>query len=457
MRSIGIAISREELSAVVWEKNLFAARLVCACTVPCREPFGGDEDVAALAARTRGEAGSLDAPATLSLPAAWTFIREVELPVQDLSRAKALHLAEIEGTFPFDDEEIVSDILPAPSARPGRFLAVASRRPIVEKAASLFAGAGFRVARIVPEVVALFSAARGYDGATEGLVLSMASDVVAIRLEGGAVAAARQFPEAVLRDAAPSPAEWDGLLDGTEEVKPPVRVIGARPLPAALAERLGPAVSLAMPSGIAPEAAAALGAALLPWEERVTGGFSLAVRAVAESISAMRRTRVLVASAFGAAALVAAVSALLLSAWAEGKKVEKIATQLRKELVEIFPGTPAGPQPIVQFRERIRSLKLQQKETNAGAATFVERLRKVAQALPAKEKIAVAEILYDGGKLRIAGEADSAPLVERFRSGLAAAFGPEAAVVLESSTGRAGRGGVGYTIIVETKETPDAS
>jgi len=47
-------------------------------------------------------------------------------------RARAIHLTALEGNLPIEDEEILSDLLPAPREGSGLFFAVAARRSVVE-------------------------------------------------------------------------------------------------------------------------------------------------------------------------------------------------------------------------------------------------------------------------------------------------------------------------------------
>ena len=105
MRSIGISITRNVLSAVLWEHTLLSSKMEGSCDVPCTEVYGGAEDIARLAEEVRRIAGPGPLPsAVLYLPPAWTFLRRIRLPVTDLPRAKKMHIAELEGNLPIDDE-----------------------------------------------------------------------------------------------------------------------------------------------------------------------------------------------------------------------------------------------------------------------------------------------------------------------------------------------------------------
>lgn len=458
MRSLGISISHDRLSAVIWEKTPFSARPICCCSVPCREPFGGAEDAAALASALRKESGGAGLPpAALSLPPSWTFLREIELPVHDLPRAKAIHLSEIEGTLPFEDEEIVSDIFPSPPGRPGRFFAAAARRPTVEKAVSALSAAGFRIDRIVPDVASIFAAALSLGFSADGVVLAALPDLVAVRIEGGTLARARQVPVSAAGALPDVLEELSGPAEGGDATAPHVHVAVIGEASAAAPLLPADAARIALPGAAAPASPAALGAALLPWVSKETGDFSLKIAAVSESALSRERTRTRIAAASAAVALIAVSVAIWTAGWAQSRIAERAQSQLRKELSEIFPGIRPTAVPAAQLRERTALLQRQQKETDADAIPLSDHLRRVSGALPAQGRISVTEIALDGGKLRVAGEADNSRSAESFRSALAAAYGAGFSVTLESSQGRAGRGTVAWSILVERKEPPRAS
>ena len=159
MKTLGVSLSRNHLSALLREQSLLSSRLAFSCTVPCREPFGGPEDAARLAEEVRKRTGDHGLPpVVLSLPPSWTYLSQVELPVEDLQRAKKIHVSELEGSLPIEDEEILSDLLPSPPGASGRFLAIAARRSAVEKAVAVFAGAGFPLDRVITDHVSILSA-----------------------------------------------------------------------------------------------------------------------------------------------------------------------------------------------------------------------------------------------------------------------------------------------------------
>jgi len=456
MKALGLAIARDRLSAVCWERTVLGSRPVAACAVPCSDPFGGAADAERLAQELRARGVSRNVSAILSLPPAWTYLRPLTLPVSDLPRARAVHLAEIEGTLPFDDDEIVSDLFPAPPGRPGAFLAAAARRPVIEKVLGTMAQAGFRIEQVVPEVAALVAAATWADRRFDGLAVSFAGDVVALRLEAGAVAWARQFPAALLEDAATFLEEWDAMASSGGADATPARIVAFGDPPPALSGRQGALSPAPLPSGLDPSLAAAFGAALVPWRRRETGGFAFRTASLAESAAAKERLAARFAAISALLAAAALCAAVLAAAWAEERRAQAIQAQLRRELAEIFPGISPGAQPLLQFQERMRALARLQKETGADAEPLYDQLGRVAAALPARERIVVSEIGYDAGRIRVAGEADGAAPAEAFRAALAASFGPPYAATMESSRGGP-RGAVRFTILLERRESGRAS
>ena len=199
MHTIGISITRDRIFAVALDGSTPAPRVAAAVSVPCAEPFGTAGDAAALSEALREALPGVPLPgAVLTLPPPITFLRPMTLPVTDLPRARAIHLAELEGNLPIEDEEILSDLLPAPPEGSGLFFAVAARRSFVESASEQFGAAGIRVDRVVTDPVALLLLAPDAAGAPrDGIYLSTFNDILLLRVSGGGVTAARQFPRAM--------------------------------------------------------------------------------------------------------------------------------------------------------------------------------------------------------------------------------------------------------------------
>jgi len=458
LKSLGISITRHNLFAVLWEQTLFASRMVGACAVTCDEPFGGPGDIVRLAEEVRKIAGvgSLP-PAVLSLPPAWTFLRRVTLPVPDLPRARKMHIAELEGNLPIEDEEILSDILPSPAGETGTFLAIAARRSSVEKTADAFTAAGFRPDRAITDHVSLLCAVLSSNGEFSGLVFSDRNDLLALRLSGGAVASARQFPESIC-DA---PAELEsGIREVLEAdahgiLSHPSVVVGNLPPP--LAGILLHADPFVLPEEAGDASPLAYGAALSSFYGKKTGGFSLRTSAEAESERARHRFRVRIAAVAAAVAILAASGSIGITRWAEKKKVALIRTQIRKEFIQAVPGVKVVGQETAQIREKIRSLERQRKELGADFPEATSMLGKISRALPGDGGISVRELSFDSGRLKVEGVAGSSQLVETFRSALLAAFGPKANVTVQKAEGSAQNGNVRYTILIEKGDRDRAS
>ena len=280
MHTIGISISRDRIHAVALEEAAPASRIAAAVSVPCAEPFGTAADAAALAEALREALPGIPLPgAVLTLPPPLTYLRPMTLPVTDLPRARAIHLAALEGNLPIEDEEILSDLLPAPPDGSGTFFAVAARRSFVENTSEQFSAAGIRVDRVVTDPVALLLLATGAAGAPlDGIYLSIFNDIVLLRISGGGVAAARQFPLAM----ADRPEEILGAVReaaGETEGATPIFLIGETS--ASLADAFPDAGCIPLPEGILPADLAAYGAALAPLRPNVGGGFSLRTSAEA--------------------------------------------------------------------------------------------------------------------------------------------------------------------------------
>jgi type II secretion system protein L len=459
MKTLGISITRGHLTALLREQTLLSSRNLFSCATPCKEPYGGPEDAARLAEEVRKATGGTSLPlAVLSLPPSWTYLRPVTLPVEDLGRAKKIHVAELEGSLPIDDEEILSDLLPSPPGSPGRFLAIAARRDLVEKAVATFAGAGFVVDRVVTDHVSILSAALSAEERPAGIFLSTLSEIVVLRMEDGAIRWARQLPASMASDTEALKKEWREMLqaDATAANGLPVTVMGE--VPAALSADLADADRFPSPPGLDGDGSLlAYGAALAPSYSSELGGFSLRTSAAAESERDREKGRIRYASIAAGVAILSLFASLEAARWAEAKKVASVRAQIRKEFSEAVPGVKIVGQETTQVRQKIQSVRRQQKELGTDLPPLSTLLMKVSEALPAKENIVVREVSFDAGRLRLIGEAGGAPLVETYRAALSAALGPGVGVTVQESQGSAKAGTVRYTIQIEKKDAGRAS
>lgn len=452
MRSLGISIARQSLSAFVWEQSPFAAKTVASATVPCAEPYGAADDFRRLEEEIRRAAGGNSLPpAVVSIPPSWTSLRRIQLPVPDLPRAKKIHVAELEGNLPFDDDDILSDLLPPPrGVEPGAHLAVAARRSDVEKAAAAVQEAGFRLDRVVTDHVALLCAALAGKAPPDGIVVSGPGEIVVLRLSGGAVLRARQFPADAAGIAPEIEREIGELLDEARGANPPLPVTVIGDVPGTLAARLADAPRIKLPGDPSDGALPAYGAALVPFSAAETGGFSLRTSAAADAERKRGKRRIVVAATAGAIAVLAAAGAIEMVSWAEGRKVAQVRAQIRKEFTAAVPEVKNIVRETVQMKEKLQSLVKQQKELGADVPGPYAMLEKVSRSLPLGETISVREASFDSGRLRVVGEAGSSRLVETFRAALAEAFGRDAGVTVQETGGSARGGNVRFTILIET-------
>jgi Tfp pilus assembly protein PilN len=457
MHTIGISISRDRIFAVALEGMTPGFRIAAAVSVPCAEPFGTAGDAAALSVALREALPGVPLPgAVLTLPPPITFLRPMTLPVTDLPRARAIHLGELEGSLPIEDEEILSDLLPAPPEGSGLFFAVAARRSFVESASEHFGAAGIRVDRVVTDPVALLLLAPDVAGSPrDGIYLSTFNDVLLLRVSGGGVTAARQFPQTMTD----RPEELVGAIReaAMEAGGAPLEVFLIGEMPAPLADALPYAVRVPLPEGISSTHLAAYGAALAPLHPDVGGGFSLRTSAEAAlERDRDRRWKLATGIAAGVAVLLA-LGAFLFASWTEGEKAARARALVKKEFAAIAPEVRNVVQAGTQIRAKLDSLRREQKELGTDAPPPADMLQLASRAIP-KGEMAVREISIEGGRMRIAGDAGSdARLVETYRTGLASAFGPNYSATVEESGGSVKGTSVKFTILVEKKGDRRAS
>jgi type II secretion system protein L len=448
MLTIGISVTRDHLNAVALESGATAARVAATASIPCREPFGGPEEHAALVGELRAALPGNSVPgAVITLPPSHTYLRPVTLPVTDLPRARAIHLAELEGNLPIEDDEILSDLLPAAPEAPDTFLAVAARRSFVEKTVEACQAAGLRVDRVVTDHTALLLLASG-NAPADALLLSYFSDILLLRTSGGGVRAARQFPAAL---AEPPDEILSAIQEAGGGVDAPAPVVPVGSLPDALANGLHGTSPLTLPEDVPLSHLSAYGAALGPLLPKVAGGFSLRTSAEAAAEKDRDRRQRRLAGIAAGIAIVLAIGALEFAVWAGGKKVDRARALVKKEFSEAAPDVRTVVQAGTQINEKVASLRRQQKEMGTDAPAPADLLSRASKSLPQGE-IAVREISVEGGRLRIAGEAGEAKLVDAYRAALATAFGPEYTVAVQGSEGSAKGTSVRFTLLVEKKE-----
>jgi hypothetical protein len=337
MHTIGISISRDRISAVALDGSTPAApRIAAAVSVPCAEPFGAADAAALAAALREARPGGSLTGAVVTLPPALTFLRPMTLPVTDLPRARAIHLAELEGTLPIEDEEILSDLLPSPNDGSGFFVAVAARRSLVESASEHFAAAGIRVDRVVTDPVALLLLASETAGAPrDGVYLSAFDDILLLRVSGGGVTAARQFPRTMAdrpEEILEAIREAAGVIGGAPRA---VFLIGETPAPMAVA--LPDAERIPLPEGVSAAHPAAYGAALAPLRPGVGGGFSLRTSAEAALEKERDRRWKRVTGIAAGVALLLALGAFGFARWVEGEKAARTRALVKKEFAAVAP------------------------------------------------------------------------------------------------------------------------
>jgi hypothetical protein len=257
---------------------------------------------------------------------------------------------------------------------------------------------------------------------------------------------------------ADSPEEFLSSVREAQEVpgggKVPALLFGD--LPEILTGRVPGASVAALPEGLDLPSITAYAAALILRRPAVSAGFSLRTAAQAEAEETKDRRRLLLTAIAGGAAILLAIGALEFSVWAGGRKAAKARALVQKEFTEAAPDVRNVVQAGTQIRERLASVRRQQKELGTDAPSPPEFLFRASQALPPGE-VSLREASVEGDRLHLGGVAAEARLVETYRSALAGAFGPGYSVSVQESTGSAQGSSVRFTILVERKGDAVAS
>jgi len=302
MHTIGISLSRDRICAVALEIRLPLPGSRRPCPFRARNRSGPRGTRLPFRRPSAGAAGDPLPGAVLTLPPPLTFLRPMTLPVTDLPRARAIHLAELEGNLPIEDEESCPT-----SCRPrgkDRALLRGRRAAIVRgKRVGTFGTAGIRVDRVVTDPVALLLLAPKPPG-RRGTDLSFDLERrPLLRVSGGGVTAARQFPRAM----ADRPEELLGALReaGVEAGGAPLAVFLIGETPSALSNALPGAERVPLPEGLS-SATSRVRGALAPLRPDVGGGFSLRTSAEAAlERERDRRWKLITGIAAGVAVLLA--------------------------------------------------------------------------------------------------------------------------------------------------------
>jgi hypothetical protein len=455
MKRIGISISRSRLAAYAWEKTPFSGRPLGACEVACSEPFGTPEDIRSLAEALHAGLGGGDLPpAVLSLPPELCYLRVLDLPVSDLKNARIIHGAELEGSLPVDDEEVVSDVLPmAGGEKPGhRFIAFAVRRSIVDRFGEAWGAAGIRFENIVTDPVSLLCAASGFKPAPAFSLASLETDAIFLSAEGTSFLKIRQLPISIIETPDSFLREAHDILDESG----PLFFAGS---PGAAASILpGVArIGLIPPGGFESASAVAFGASLVPFSGNITHGFSLAAGRRPEDDDARRVRRLKIAGIATAIALVSCVAALEIARWTATRQVAAVRRQLRSEFSAAVPEAKVVVRETTQLQEKIVALQRQRAEFGLDLPRVTPLLATISTALPSGKALSVKEISIDGYRVRVAGESAGGAAVESYRAALAAALGADFVVTVQESRGSARGESVSFTILIEKGTTGRAS
>ncbi|HEY3490906.1 MAG TPA: GspL/Epsl periplasmic domain-containing protein [Candidatus Deferrimicrobiaceae bacterium] len=453
MKRIGISISRDRLAAFGWEKTLFAGKPLCTCEVACSEPYGTLDDIHGLSKRIREFLGTPSLPpAVLSLPPSEFHVRMLDLPVPDLKSARIIHGAEIEGSLPFEGEEIVSDLLSSasPEAQGGRYIAFVVRRSTVTRFVDLFSEAGFRIESVVTDPVSLLCAASVAQPDPVFNLVSLETEVICLSADDGMIRHTRLYPASIVDTPDLLETEVRSFLGSEEQ-----RLLIAGPLPAGLA---GASASRIIPPGeFTNPSVTAWGAALFPFADKIMHGFSLHNPSGIEESADRLGKRLRIAIIASAIAVLSGLVALETARWAAARQVAAVRQQLRAEFSAAVPTAKVVVRETAQIREKIAALQRERNELGLDLPRITPLLGRISAALPANKSLSVKEISVDGARVRVAGEAAGSNVVEVYRTAISSAFGKSYDVTVQESRGSAKGDTVTFAILIEQRKPGRAS
>jgi Tfp pilus assembly protein PilN len=444
-RRLGISFGGNHLRAVVLDQSRRSAKILAAVEVPLSSPHGTPEDAARLSEALRGKGIASPPPAVVTLPPSWSWLRRIDLPVEDLSRARKIHVQELEGKLPVEGERFLSDLLPAPKGEPRRFLAVASLESVVSGAVSLLASAGIEAERVVTDHVSAYGAFLSLKGGRPGFLCLAVPDLLFLETDRDALLRARHLPAAAAEDGPFLAAEWSSFVVAPGELSPACWRAGVALPP----DAPGSFSPLDLPGNLPSHWIPAFGAALLPSYDRETGDFGLRGEEHGASEAVSARRRLLVAVVAGASALLLVLAALATAWWASGRRLALARAALAREFQSAVPGGKVTAGELLQAQGRLQALERQWVELGGDQADPVRILSLLSRSLPAGGSARVKEITLEGERLRVTGEAKESGAVETFRGSLASAFGAGWTITVQESRGSARGEQVTFTVLVE--------
>lgn len=338
------------------------------------------------------EAARKGPSATLLIFGIDLFIRKIELPFDDVQKARLAAPSVVSSTLPFEGG-VLLDLIPLKTEmESGRFLAVCVRREEVDHFEQVFKNAEFALYRVVPGFILLLPAVEKLDNdGGEGIYLD---GVIGAKAgndwqESGAV---RIMPlpliEAEVKGREKQP---DVFIDvsGTKENQPQQPGPGTRKIDETiLGDWLGhPVLSV----------------------------FNLISSRITEYRAASEKMARKVL--FTASAVLLVLSLILCiegSKHFNRKKANSIKNVMSKEFAEIMKGA-AMVDPVAQIKDRISSMEEELALFPREDTPLFSLLFSLSRTLKSSDGITIREINYVRGKLTISGEANNQESVTSFK------------------------------------------
>lgn len=323
------------------------------------------------------------------------FIRKVELPFDDVRKARLAAPSVVATTLPFEGDVFVDVIPQSGEMGQGRFLAVCVRQEEIEHFERIFSNADFMLEQVVPGFLLLLPAIeKAENPSIEGIYIDGKIAAKAGRdwQESGSV---RILPLAIIEE------EFSGEERKQQTV---IDMSGKNGGSGTPTEGWSKGIDDSM-----------LGDYL---NHPLLSGFNLISAKITElRDSSLKKTKKML---FTASAVLIALSLIFSIEGAKHfhrKKAESVKNVMGRKFVALMKGATMVD-PVAQIKDRISSIEEDLSLFPSEATPFYSLLASISRSVKRDEGISIREINFVRGKLTITGEAPDQDAVTKLKSRL---------------------------------------